>query len=233
MKGIFTALATIMRAVARAMRTTLHWCTKTSTWIAETTMDAAAWTAEKTVDLTTAAVDTGVAAVRAPGVLLSSLVGGGVAMPAPVAQEAAHERRMQDVGAAVEALQQRRKAIQSQELMRPQDLIGEIVYRFASATGRERYDVDLEMLPPHIRSWLLSRDESTLQRLAAAGPAKCGLVGSGRRSGLVGIDGPEAPELDPEPVMKRAAIEPYMQNSTRVGRIAAAKALRNPTFTMN
>ena len=142
------------------------------------------------------------AAASVPGKVVSTLLGGGgAAIPHPAPQNAAPRS---DVADAVSALQARRQSsdvlaasrqvLDGSSLMRHQTkAMGSVVHAYAQAGRDARYGIDLDTLPEHVRDWLLTRSEDDLQRLADAGPAKCGLAAMGKRSGIVGLELPGEP----------------------------------------
>ena len=142
------------------------------------------------------------AAASVPGKVVSTLLGGGgAAIPHPAPQNAAPRS---DVADAVSALQARRQSsdvlaasrqvLDASSLMRHQTkAMGAVVHAYAQAGRDARYGIDLDTLPEHVRDWLLTRSEDDLQRLADAGPAKCGLATMGKRSGIVGLELPGEP----------------------------------------
>ena len=70
--------------------------------------------------------------------------------------------------------------------MHPSAVIGEIVHSYAGADPHARLAINVDLLPPYIRTWLVSRSENELERLSAVGPTACGDVASGRRR-IVGV----------------------------------------------
>jgi hypothetical protein len=170
-------LATIIRAAVQAASFTWRWCAASGRWVAD-------------VARTTASI---------PGALVGSLFGGAQLPPPP---EESSEN-VDAVRSALDTLAERRRNIDMHDhFLRHSDPLGEIVHAFASASEDERIEMDLDALPDHVRTWLLTRKEADLKKLAAAGPAKCGLVAAGKRSGIVGLEPPDPAQeglLEPVP----------------------------------
>ncbi|WP_457091107.1 hypothetical protein [Microvirga sp. P5_D2] len=122
---------------------------------------------------------------------------------------------------ALDTLAERRRKIDVQDqMMRRSDPVGETIHAYAAASEDERLEMDLDPLPDHVRVWLLTRKETDLKRLAAAGPVKCGLVAAGKRSGIVGIEPPDPDQpVSPEPVVRRLDADELF------ARIAKAKGI--------
>lgn len=71
--------------------------------------------------------------------------------------------------------------------------VGMAVHQYASQPDPAiRSAVDLTGLSDAQTDWLLGLGDNDLQRLAAAGPRACELAVTGKRSGIVGMTGPEA-----------------------------------------
>jgi hypothetical protein len=195
MKLAATLLATIRAALQAALSVTWRWCSASGRWVAD-------------VARATASI---------PGALIGSLFGSAQLPPAP-------EPDSEDVDAvrrALDTLAERRRNIDVHDhFLRHTDTIGEIVLAYASASEEERLEMDLDALPEHVRIWLLTRTEADLKKLAAAGPAKCGLVAAGKRSGIVGIQPPDPDQpMAPEPVVRRLDADEFF------ARIARAKGV--------
>jgi hypothetical protein len=179
MKFVATFLAMIRSAMQAVLSVTWHWCSRTGKWVAKATQAAASLT----------------------GSLIGSLFGSAALPPAPEPSSESSDA----VKTALNTLAERRRSIDMHDQMaRRSDPVGEVIHAYASASEDERLDMDLDVLPNHVRIWLLTRKESDLKRLAAAGPVKCGLVAAGKRSGIVGIEpaDPDQP-MSPEPVVRR------------------------------
>jgi len=189
-----TKILTIIRtAVQSALSVAWHWCARTGKWVAEV--------ARVTTSL--------------PESLIGSLFGSAPALPAP---EPNSESADADKNALDTLADRRRKIDIQNQVMRRSDPVGEIVHAYASASEDERLDMDLDVLPEHVRVWILTRSEVDLKRLAAAGPVKCGLIAAGKRSGIVGIEPPDADRpILPNPVVRRLDTNEFF------ARIARAK----------
>ncbi|MPR12077.1 hypothetical protein [Microvirga tunisiensis] len=179
MKLVATILATIRTILQATVSTMWRWCTVSSRWVTD-------------VIRATASI---------PGALLGGLFGKAQLPPAPEPASGDGDA----VRNALETLSERRRQIEAQnQMVRRSDFIGEIIHAYASASEDQRLDMDLDALPPHVRVWLLTRKESDLTKLAAAGPVKCGLVAAGKRSGIVGLEPPDPDQpISPEPVVRR------------------------------
>jgi hypothetical protein len=216
MASLAKFIATIIRALAMPMR----WCRKTGMWVVDHAAKAAMVGIEATSDLITGTADiagrtakwagdlTGKVA-SLPGALIGGFLGGtgggGGGIPHPARKE---QRAKKDVQTALNALRARRKNAglagvmsKSQQIVdgsslmrRHQEEMGEIVHAYAKAGSIERFEIDLDPLPQHVRRWLLTRSEKDLQRLAAAGLEKCGLAAMGKRTGLIGLELPAKPD---------------------------------------
>jgi hypothetical protein len=174
---------------------TWRWCARTGKWVAKATQ----------------------AAASLPGSLIGGLFGSGPLPPAP-------EPSLESADAvknALDTLADRRRKIDMQDqMMRRSDPVGETIHAYASASEDERLDMDLDALPEHVRVWLLTRKEAELKKLTAAGPVKCGLIATGKRSGIVGIEPPDPDQpMSPEPVVKRLDVDEFF------ARIARAKGV--------
>jgi hypothetical protein len=174
---------------------TWRWCARTGKWVAKATQ----------------------AAASLPGSLIGSLFGSAPLPPAPEPSSESADA----VKNALDTLADRRRKIDMQDqMMRRSDPVGETIHAYASASEDERLDMDLDALPEHVRVWLLTRKEADLKRLAAAGPVKCGLIATGKRSGILGIEPPDPDQpMSPEPVVKRLDADEFF------ARIARAKGV--------
>jgi hypothetical protein len=227
MRGLLSSVASILKAVMMAAVPVMKWCGRTGAWITDHTARPVAFAIEKAGDIVTGTADLVGKAATIPGRLVGGLLGGGGAslpMPPAVDEEAAHDRRVAQVEKATAALQASRTMIaqpipRRAGLLSPRPVIGEIVHAYAKADPVERLALDLDMLPPHIRSWLIARDERTLERLAKVGPEACGELVAGKRR-FVGIERPDGSGhdvLDVDAVMRQSAAAPFLE------RIALAK----------
>jgi len=186
-------LMAIIRAIVQSLSQAFRWCRKAGAYVVDRSVKASAATVEATSEVLEATAELGAQAASIPGRLIGGLLGGGggVPVPPPGDDDAAHERRMLDVKKATQALEAGRQPQPKPALMRPRDMFGEIVHAYAAADPVARLALDLDMLPPHLRTWLVSLGDKELRKLAAAGPEACGEVASGRRR-IVGIAVPEA-----------------------------------------
>ncbi|WP_114945884.1 hypothetical protein [Microvirga calopogonii] len=227
MRALLSSVASIIRAIMSATAPVLKWCGRTGAWIVDHTARPISFVMEKTGDALIGTADLVGKAASIPGRLVGGLLGGGGAsLPMPhVSEDAAHDRRVAQVEKATAALQASRAAT-AQPIPRtagplsPRSLIGELVHAYAQADPVERLALDLDMLPPHIRSWLIACDERTLERLARIGPEACGEFAAGKRR-IVGIERPDGAGtdlVDVDLVMAQSAAAPYLR------RIADAKA---------
>jgi len=213
------SVARVIAALMKALITPMRWCAKSGIWIIDHAAKAAMVGLEATGDLITGTADVAGKTARwagdltgkiasVPGALIGGFLGGtgeggGIPHPAPKVRRAG-----KDVQSALDALISRRenadfagamansqRIVDGSALMhRHKENIGEIVHAYAEAGSIARYEIDLDPLPEHVRTWLLTLSEKDLQRLAAAGPEKCGLAAMGKRTGLVGLESPAKPD---------------------------------------
>jgi len=220
-------LTNLIKALLAIGAPVWKWCAKGGAWVIDHAATAAKMSAfaaggfiTKTADVVEKTANwagdlTGKVALI-PGKLVGSFLGGGgggMPMPTPKDEDKDHARRMRDVKAITEALQAGR-----QPLLRPSQIvpfasraaIGETVRAYASADPHERLGLDLDELPPHIRTWLLTRSEQELVKLAVAGADKCSDVATGRR-GIPGVGKPNADSnLNVEEMVSEAAATPHL-----------------------
>lgn len=109
------------------------------------------------------------AAARVPGAILGSMSAGagGGGMPQPPADEGRSERReaMRSAVESVEQAQARRAALKALMPHIPLTPDAEFVRRYALASTRDRVEMDLEELPPHVQEWLNQLDDLQLRKL--------------------------------------------------------------------
>ncbi|MBJ6125383.1 hypothetical protein [Microvirga splendida] len=219
MRKLITRILTLLGACVPVMK----WCGRTGAWIVDKSVRGAllgtATVVETTARATAATLkwsgDILGKTSSIPGKVLGGLLSGGgtnIPVPAQGADEAQHERRIRAVEGAALAL--RRQPLLSKPkstLAAPFEIIGEVVHEYASADPHARLEIDLDMLPPYIRSWLVARSEKELQRLAAVGPTACGEFASGRRR-IVGVEKPDA-VIEAERVLAQSSAAPYLANA--------------------
>lgn len=223
-------LATIMKLLSACVPV-MKWCGRTGAWVADKTVRGtllgAATVIEGTANATAATLewagDVLGKTASIPSKVIGGLLGGGggVPVPPPGADAAEHERRMRAVESATLALRNSQQLLSKPKsgLAAPSELIGDLVHKYASADPHARLAIDLDMLPPYVRTWLVSRTEKELQRLAAVGPTACGEVASGRRK-IVGVERPDA-VVEAERVLANASVAPYLANASDADKDAA------------
>lgn len=219
MRRVLVMIMKLLSSIVPAMK----WCGRTGAWVVDKTVRGGllgtATVIETTANATAAGLewagDIAGKTAAIPGKVLGGLVSGGganIPVPAPGGDEAEHERRMRAVeGAALALRRQPRLSKPKSTLAAPSEIIGEVVHEYASADPHARLAIDLDMLPPYIRSWLVARPEKELQRLAAVGPIACGQVASGRRR-IVGVERPDA-VTEAERVLAVSSAAPYLANA--------------------
>ncbi len=219
MRKLIAKILSLLSACVPAMK----WCAKSGAWIVDKSVKSALLASATVIETTANAAAAGlewagdVAGKTAaiPGKVLGGLLtggGGGVPVPPPGADAAEHERRMRAVeGAALALRKQPLLSKPKSGLAAPSELIGEIVHQYASTDPHARLALDLDMLPPYVRTWLVARNERELQRLAAVGPVACGEVASGRRR-IVGVERPDA-VIEAERVLALSSAAPYLANA--------------------
>jgi hypothetical protein len=177
-------------------------------------------------------------AAAVPGAVARGLAGGG-GMAAPPAPQAQPDPGMADVRDALADLALQREMLRhTHKVATPRgaapesdgSLEARFVHRYAMATRDERDEMDIEQLPGHLQSWLLSLDERQLLKLATSGVHVCERAIAGKRTGIVGLPIPDDPDYEPLPPRDATAgmsVGAVLRDSGALGsRIAAAKGRR-------
>jgi hypothetical protein len=178
------------------------------------------------------------AAAAIPGAVARGLAGGG-GMAAPPALQTQPDPGMADVRDALADLALQREMLRhAHKVATPRgtapesdgSLEARFVHRYAMATRDERDEMDVEQLPEHLQSWLLSLDERQLLKLATSGVQVCERVIAGRRTGIVGLPIPDETDYEPLPPRDATAgmsIGAVLRDRDALGsRVAAAKGRR-------
>jgi hypothetical protein len=148
----------------------MRWCGKAGTYIVDRTVEGSLYALETTRQLIYAGGQVAGAVASIPGGVIGGIFGGGGSIPAPPegVDEIEHDRRIEAVKGALRQREVQTAAASRANLLRHSDVLGEIVHGYAAADPVARLALDLDMLPPHVRTWLVSRSEQELRKLAAA-----------------------------------------------------------------
>lgn len=228
-------LATIMRLL-NTLVPAMRWCGRTSAWVVDKTVRGTLLGAATVIETTANATAAGLEwtgdilgkTASIPGKVIGGLFSGGggnIPVPSPGADAAEHDRRMRAVESAAFATRKSQPLLTKPKpgVAAPSAVIGEIVHSYAGADPHARLAIDLDLLPPYIRTWLVSRSEKELERLAAVGPTACSDVASGRRR-IVGVERPDA-IVEAERVLVDSSSAPYLTNASETDKDAALTSM--------